>query len=586
MLSWVRPGLATSTWGLAVVYPAILLGTLVIRRTRIASLDTGVIDELGHVASACSLAAMSTIATASLLGVHHAIQVLLPLWLSTLAAFCTTRIVFCTFERRARRSGALTRSTLIVGAGVVGEHIARRLLERPEYGLRPVGFLDADPLCSAEEAPVPVLGGPDELAEVAERTGARHVIVAFSCEPDDRLVELTQRCQRLGLGVSLVPRLYESINERATLDHIGGMPVLGLSTVDPNGWQFAIKHGLDRAASLLALLVLSPVLLAIAAVVRLGSPGPVIFRQRRIGRDGHEFEIYKFRTMREQLPGQQFTLADGVAPGGVEGIDRRTRAGRVLRATSADELPQLLNVLRGEMSLVGPRPERPEYAARFARELNRYDDRHRVKSGLTGWAQVNGLRGQTSIADRVEWDNHYIQNWSLGLELRTLMLTVAEVLRFRESRQLAPERAPRSVRAEDRDASLTVGPRLTVTAISAGARRLLGIDEADAIGRPIVELFESADVQAPGFADLGSEIAGAAMEGGEVVGTIVRPRGTHGLRLQTRIVPGSSRSQTLVMLESAIDHRQPVAQAANRSDSSSSRSGAVVSTLRSAAGRN
>jgi lipopolysaccharide/colanic/teichoic acid biosynthesis glycosyltransferase len=135
--------------------------------------------------------------------------------------------------------------------------------------------------------------------------------------------------------------------------------------------------------------------------------------------------------MREAAQGQ-FVPAGGAAPGGVEGVDRRTRVGRMLRNTSLDELPQLINVVRGEMSLVGPRPERPEFVRRFAHQVHRYEDRHRVRSGITGWAQVNGLRGQTSIADRVEWDNYYIRNWSLKLDMRILALTVLEVMRFRE----------------------------------------------------------------------------------------------------------------------------------------------------------
>ena len=184
---------------------------------------------------------------------------------------------------------------------------------------------------------------------------------------------------------------------------------------------------------MLALIVLSPVLLALALAVRVTSPGPVIFRQRRVGRDGAVFELLKFRTM---LTGsdERFTPGAGAAPGGIEGADRRTRIGRWLRASSLDELPQLVNVLKGEMSLIGPRPERPEFAEQFAREIQDYDDRHRVRSGITGWAQANGLRGQTSIADRVELDNYYINNWSPGLELRTLALTFAEVVQLREAR--------------------------------------------------------------------------------------------------------------------------------------------------------
>jgi lipopolysaccharide/colanic/teichoic acid biosynthesis glycosyltransferase len=185
-------------------------------------------------------------------------------------------------------------------------------------------------------------------------------------------------------------------------------------------------------------------MLAVAAAVKLSSPGPILFRQRRIGRDGHEFDVLKFRTMRE-VPSsteQDFLPSDGMAPGGVEGIDRRTPVGQFLRGCSLDELPQLINVLRGDMSIVGPRPERPEFVELFAKEVQHYDERHRVKSGITGWAQVNGLRGQTSIADRVEWDNYYIENWSLAFDLRVLVLTIAEVLRFRDSANAIPGETP------------------------------------------------------------------------------------------------------------------------------------------------
>jgi exopolysaccharide biosynthesis polyprenyl glycosylphosphotransferase len=268
------------------------------------------------------------------------------------------------------------------------------------------------------------------LAHAVSQTGAKHVILAFSSEPDHVLVGKVAECQRMGIGVSLVPRLFESVNARAVLDHVGGVPVLSLHPTNPRSWEFAVKHALDRIIALIMLVAAAPLVAVLAIGVRLSSPGPVLFRQRRIGRDGHAFDLLKFRTMREPGSADHFELPSGCAPGGVEGIDRRTMLGRFLRETSLDELPQLINVLKGDMSLVGPRPERPEFVERFALEVNRYEDRHRVKSGITGWAQVNGLRGQTSIADRVEWDNYYIQNWSLGLDLRILALTVAEVLRF------------------------------------------------------------------------------------------------------------------------------------------------------------
>jgi exopolysaccharide biosynthesis polyprenyl glycosylphosphotransferase len=333
------------------------------------------------------------------------------------------------------RTKALGVPTLIVGAGVVGEHLVKRLVGEPRYGLRPVGYLDGDPLPKPDRSPaesVPILGSATDLAEAVQQTGARRVILAFTSEPDQVLVGMVTKCRQLGVDVSLVPRLYESINDRATLDYVGGLPLLSLHPTDPHGWQFVTKHAFDRSFAFVALLALSPVMIAIAIAVRASSPGPILFRQRRVGRDGHEFDVLKFRTMREERDGpNDFDLPPGIAPGGVEGEDRRTPVGRFLRDFSLDELPQFINVLRGDMSLVGPRPERPEYVERFTDEVSRYEDRHRVRSGITGWAQVNGLRGQTSIADRVEWDNYYIQNWSLRLDVRIIVLTVAEIFQLR-----------------------------------------------------------------------------------------------------------------------------------------------------------
>jgi lipopolysaccharide/colanic/teichoic acid biosynthesis glycosyltransferase len=216
---------------------------------------------------------------------------------------------------------------------------------------------------------------------------------------------------------------------------------MSFTTVNPRGIQFAVKHAFDRVFSLVLLVVLSPVILCTALAVRLSSRGPVLFRQRRIGRDGKVFDLYKFRSMRidpaevefateDEAGGLEFLLGGDTAPGGVEGKDRRTPIGRLLRRSSVDELPQLLNVLRGEMSLIGPRPERPEFVELFInQDVNRYDDRHRVKSGITGWAQVHGLRGQTSLAERVEWDNYYIAHWSLGLDMKIFALTLLTLLR-------------------------------------------------------------------------------------------------------------------------------------------------------------
>lgn len=354
----------------------------------------------------------------------------LTVWLTATALLIPARIAQTRLELRARRAGAATRETLIVGAGRVGHLIANRLLARPELGLHPIGFLDKAPLAvERESAPLPVLGASWDLESVIARHGVQHVIFTFSTAPHHVLLRMVSRCNELGIDVSLVPRLFEKMTGRIQVDHLGGVPLLSVRHVDPLGWQFRLKYGFDRVVALLALVVLSPILAASAVAVYLALGKPIIFRQLRVGLDGQEFEILKFRSMHaaddESLP----DLAPDTAPGGIPKDERRTRVGRFMRRTSLDELPQLLNVVRGEMSLVGPRPERPEFARIFLQDVHRYGERLRVKSGITGWAQIHGLRGQTSLKDRVEWDNYYIENWSPWLDFKILVRTLRSVLR-------------------------------------------------------------------------------------------------------------------------------------------------------------
>jgi exopolysaccharide biosynthesis polyprenyl glycosylphosphotransferase len=429
---------------LATAFSLLVLATLRRRRAAGDRLGESLLDTMTKVLGTMSLAAVMMIALGSLIGVAHPVSLALRLWLCAALYLGVARVVLLAVRKRAQRTGVHSTPTLVVGAGLVGEQIVRRLTGELGYGLRPVGFLDSDPLprpAGSVSHGVPVLGGADDLADAIERTNARHVILAFSNEPDYVLVDKVRQCQQLGVEVSIVPRLYELINGRASLDHVGGLPLQSFRSVDPRGWQFAVKHTLERGVAFFAVLMLAPLMGAIAIAVRLSSPGPALFRERRVGRDGHEFDLLKFRTMREatgtirEATGHTHTLklpADSLAPGGVEGQGRRTRVGGWLRARMLDELPQFINVLRGDVSLVGPRAERPESVARFTRDNGHYEHRHRVKSGITGWAQVHGLRGQASIADRVEWDNYYIQNWTLRLDLRILALTVAEFIRARK----------------------------------------------------------------------------------------------------------------------------------------------------------
>ncbi len=423
--------------------PALTMVTLYLRglyRTRLRAL---ILDGLAPAVSAVSVAAMA-VALIGLLanGQIPAQSAWVEAWLLALATLGAGRATLALAQRWARSRRLVGRPVLIVGAGVVGAQVARRLEDHPEYGLYPAGFLDSDPRPLAEVGgrDVPVLGTPEDLDEVVRRTGTRNLIVAFSSVADARMSRLIQRCQELGIEVSVVPRMFDTINNRVGYDTVGGLPLLSFTTVNPRGVQFALKHAFDWVFAATLLIVLAPVLACTALAVRLTSPGPILFRQRRVGRDGTLFDLYKFRSMRlghsEPEPSEDderaFLLGWDTAPGGVEGEDRRTPIGRFLRRTSLDELPQLLNVVRGEMSVIGPRPERPEFVELFRQDVTRYGDRHRVKSGITGWAQVHGLRGQTSLAERVEWDNYYIAHWSLALDLKILALTFGALLRSAE----------------------------------------------------------------------------------------------------------------------------------------------------------
>jgi exopolysaccharide biosynthesis polyprenyl glycosylphosphotransferase len=425
--------------------PPLVMGLLYLRglyRTRLRAL---LLDGVAPVVSAVSVAAM----TVAMLGLFVNGQIptqsdWVQAWLFALLAVGAGRSVLALTQRWARAHRLVGKPVLIMGAGVVGAQVARRLENHPEYGLTPIGFLDDDPRSVAEVGgrDMPVLGTVEDLDETVLSTGVRNLIVAFSSVADARVSRLIQRCQELGIEVSVVPRMFDTINNRVGYDTVGGLPLMSFTTVNPRGVQFAVKHAFDRVFALGLMVVLSPVLLCTALAVRLSSRGPILFRQRRVGRDGKMFDLYKFRSMHSAPPRAESGAEDSTAiesllggdtaPGGVQGNDRRTRVGRLLRRSSLDELPQLLNVLRGEMSIIGPRPERPEFVELFRQDITRYGDRHRVRSGITGWAQVHGLRGQTSLAERVEWDNYYIAHWSLGLDMKILALTFTALWRNSE----------------------------------------------------------------------------------------------------------------------------------------------------------
>ena len=426
-----------SIWAVVLlgVYPLVVLLLLRARARYRPRLRYSVFDGLASGFGAVSIAAMITFALAVWLGGEAgAPSLILHVWALSLLLLSTGGVFVALLQRNLFARGVAATKTIIVGADPTARVIAAQLARNPAYGLRPVAILDDE-----EEATEVVAGGPPvarlaDLPEVAHDHGVGHVIIAFPDVDSHVLLALVRSCDELGLDVTVVPRLTHAINHQTQFEYLGTRPVLNLRAVNPGSWRFTAKHVFDRLTAAVALIALAPVFAGIAIAIKIGSPGPVIFRQVRAGRDGRVFVMLKFRTMRtfdENEPESAFTARPGLAPGGIEGTDRRTRIGCFLRRASLDELPQLVNILRGDMSLVGPRPERPELAELFQQEVERYADRHRVRSGITGWAQVNGLRGQTSLAQRIEYDNFYIEHWSPALDLKILLLTLPALLHGR-----------------------------------------------------------------------------------------------------------------------------------------------------------
>jgi exopolysaccharide biosynthesis polyprenyl glycosylphosphotransferase len=347
----------------------------------------------------------------------------LVLALSCVASLVATRVGACTVLKAAHRRGWWHEPTLVIGTGATAIRAVRLLHSQPELGLAPQGFLDSRPPPDPVGLPllgVPLLGEPAELAGVVSRHGIQRVIVCFPDTPDEELVPLLRACRGLPVDVCVVPRCYElgAALPRSYLDELGDIPLIPLRRLGHGRLGAAAKATFDAVGAAALLAILAPVLLALALAVRLDGGGPALFRQTRLTRSGATMQLLKLRSMADHADSD---TRWAVLP------EQSTRLGGWLRRTHLDELPQLINVLRGEMSLVGPRPERPYFAARFAQQIPRYCDRHRMRTGLTGWAQVNGLHGDTSVAERIRFDNFYIEHWSPWMDIVILARTLCTV---------------------------------------------------------------------------------------------------------------------------------------------------------------
>jgi Undecaprenyl-phosphate glucose phosphotransferase len=321
-------------------------------------------------------------------------------------------------ERRWRKGIGLKR-VLIAGAGDLGRLVADKLLTHWELGYKVVGFVDDR---AGEQTlgyrGLPLLGRLEETAEIIRRECIDQLYVALPLEAHQQMLRLIEDASRECLDVKIVPDLLQVLAIRARVEDLDGVPIINIHDVPLQGVNAVIKRAIDVAVSAAGLVLLAVPFGVIAALIKLTSPGPVLYRQERMGLDGRRFTVYKFRSMypdAERDTGPVWAREDD---------PRCTSVGRVLRRFSLDELPQLWNVLKGEMSLVGPRPERPFFVEQFKQRFPHYMLRHKVKAGMTGWAQVNGWRGNTSIEKRIEYDLYYIENWSVALDLKILWLTL------------------------------------------------------------------------------------------------------------------------------------------------------------------
>ncbi|WP_415976631.1 sugar transferase [Rhodococcus sp. 077-4] len=437
-LLWYSGSLTETGW-LPWLFLPLVIGILAGKSMYRRGLRRNFLDEVGPAETAVAFAALTLMAAMFLADTdYRPSAVVLRVWLLSAVTVAVARLVRVVVQRIVRAKYGSAAPTIVLGNDPIAHQLVSRMRQFPEYGLAPIGYIGDPPVASldpedTEPAGLAHLGTPNHFETVARRTRAEELIVAFAPSEDRELLAAIRIAHRLGIRVWVVPRLYDAIGANSRIEHIGGLPLMVLPHVNPKGWQFALKGIIDRVLTAIGLLLLSPLFLLLMLLVRLSSPGPIFFKQERIGRDGLPFDCLKFRSMRPpRASDAEFERNAGDAPGGVEGVDRRTRIGKIMRQTSMDELPQLLNVIRGDMSLVGPRPERPEYVDLFEMQIRRYGERHRVKAGVTGWAQVHGLRGQTSIADRAEWDNYYIENWSVWLDVKILFLTVLAVLKRAE----------------------------------------------------------------------------------------------------------------------------------------------------------
>jgi exopolysaccharide biosynthesis polyprenyl glycosylphosphotransferase len=401
---------------LALLCVLVIMVIFAVRRLYIPRRGFGRVDLLYQVAAAVTLGWLAALSVTFF--VYRALEpprLMLVYWaLLSIALVWLLRVVLDALLRDAHRHGRDLERVLIVGDGEQAQLVEAKIRAAPELGYRVVGFVGEEAL--------------DRIPSIVREQAVGEVIIAWPGISHHQLINIVTGCTHQRVDIKIFPDIFELMAREVETSELTGLPLMRVRDVALRGWMRFLKRALDVSVSWTVLVLLSPVLLLVAFLVKLTSPdGPVLHVQERVGLDGRPFQMLKFRSMRPDAEAE-------TGPKWAEPNDpRRTRLGAFMRRFSIDEFPQLVNVLLGEMSLVGPRPERPEFVAQFAQLVPRYQERHMEKAGLTGWAQVNGLRGQTSVVERTEYDLFYVETWSLAFDIKILLKTLAAVIKDRNA---------------------------------------------------------------------------------------------------------------------------------------------------------
>lgn len=332
------------------------------------------------------------------------------------------RFVVMKFEQGWYARGNDLKAAIIVGTNATARRVYENIASHPFLGYHVAGYFSANGTNDMSDSGSKHLGSIDAVPAYIKEHAIDVVLIALSYKEHPQLYEMVRECEGLNTEMMMVPDMLEMMTSRVRIKELEGIPFINIKGVPLSTWNIILKRSFDMLVALLVLILASPLFLLIAALVKLDSKGPVFFHQERVGLDGVPFQVMKFRTMRTDAE------KDTGPVWASKNDPRTTGIGKFLRRFSLDEIPQLFNVLRGDMSIVGPRPERPHFVEQFKKEIPKYLDRHRVKTGMTGWAQVNGLRGNAPIEERTKYDVYYVENWSLVFDLKIILKTIRAVL--------------------------------------------------------------------------------------------------------------------------------------------------------------